>query len=53
MSDYLLILLIILVLISLNLIIWVVRDMAREDRELQDIERWLENGEKGDTPHGN
>jgi hypothetical protein len=51
MPDYLIILLTIIALISLNLIVWVVRDMDRDDRELQDIEHWLEHGENNDNKH--
>jgi len=45
MPDYLIIILTLLAALALNLIVWVVKDMEREDRELQDTEHWLEHGE--------
>jgi len=51
--DYLIIILTLIAALAISGIVWVVKDMDREDRELQDTEHWLEHGEKGDTSHGN
>jgi len=51
MDDWLIILLIVLWVGAMNAAYFMIKDMARLRQEDEEIEHWLEHGEKNDNNH--
>jgi len=45
MHDSILILLLMLIALSVNIIVWIFKDMEQDKRANEEIEHWLSNGQ--------
>jgi len=49
LDDSILILLLILAALTINIIVWFVKDIKRINQETEETEHWLEHGEEHDN----